>query len=211
MPRIQLHTIHFVFLVLAAPFFLSSRAHAQSDDLRVLEMLFNEDELVSTATRSPKPLSQAAENITIVTAAEIEAMNAHTLAEVLVNVPGVQVDVRGGPGESVAALVQGADFHHVLVMIDGVRINNLFEGAADLGAFPVQNIERIEVVKGPASSSWGPALGGVISVITKEPLESRPSSGMLSASIGTRGTGDFRGETAGSSGRFGYYLDAGRL
>jgi vitamin B12 transporter len=96
-------------------------------------------------------------------------------------------------------------------LIDGVSQNSLAEGVTDVGAIPVQNIERIEIVKGPASSSWGSSLGGVINIITKSPDDTRKAGGTLSASIGERNTGDYRGEVSGRVGSLGYYLSGGGL
>jgi vitamin B12 transporter len=70
-------------------------AYAQDEEeLQILQMFYKEEELVVTPTRYPKPISQTAENITVVTAEQIEAMNAHTLTDVLNTIPGVQVDIR---------------------------------------------------------------------------------------------------------------------
>lgn len=206
----------FLFLyVLSIAFYLPSPLYAQSDEpeeeLKVLQMFYKEKDLVETATRYPKPISQVAENITVVTAEEIEAINAHTLTDVLNYIPGVQVDSRGGPGSGANVFIQGSEFRHVLVMIDGVTLNNLSDNAADFGAIPVQEIERVEIIKGPASSSWGSSLGGVINVITKSPDETRSFGGTASASIGDRNTGDYRGEASGKSGDLGYYLSTGKL
>jgi vitamin B12 transporter len=76
---------------------------------------------------------------------------------------------------------------------------------------PVQFIRRVEIIKGPASSSWGPALGGVINVVTKDPNEDAKIGGTLSSSLGDRGTGDYRGELSGTMGNFGYYISGGKL
>ncbi|HEX9023174.1 MAG TPA: TonB-dependent receptor, partial [Geobacteraceae bacterium] len=103
------------------------------------------------------------------------------------------------------------DPRHVQVMIDGVSLNNLSDNVADIGSIPVQQIQRIEIVKGPASSSWGSALGGIINIITKSPDPDRKAGGMVSASIGERNTGDYRGELSGTVGRFGYYIYGGGL
>jgi vitamin B12 transporter len=80
-----------------------------------------------------------------------------------------------------------------------------------VGAVPVQAIERVEIIKGPASSSWGSSLGGVINVITKSPDEDRKFGGMVSASIGERNTGDYRGEVSGKAAGIGYYLSGGGM
>ncbi|RNC67916.1 MAG: TonB-dependent receptor [Desulfuromonadales bacterium] len=189
-----------------------STAFAQvEDEKKVLEMFYEDKDLVVTPSREPKHISQVAENISIVTAKEIEAIGAHTLADVLIHVPGVQIDLRGGPGVPVNTFIQGSDGRHVLILIDGVTFNTLSDNIADAALIPVQQIERVEIIKGPASSAWGSSLGGVINVISKDPEESRPIKGMLSASIGTRATGDFRGEVTGSKDPFSYYLYAGGL
>ncbi|HKZ16605.1 MAG TPA: TonB-dependent receptor plug domain-containing protein, partial [Geobacteraceae bacterium] len=146
-------------------------------DMDILEMYYDKDDILVTPTRYPKSISRIAENVSVITAEYIKAINAHTLTDVLNNIPGVQVVVRGGPGSLSDVLIQGSAGRHVLVMIDGVSQNSLSEGAADIGAIRVQNIERIEIVKGPASSVWGSSLGGVINVITKSPDDSRNFGG----------------------------------
>lgn len=166
---------------------------------------------IVSADRSPRPASQTAENITVVTTSEIEALNAHTLADVLHVVAGVDLQRIRTPGAVTSLDLQGSNFNHVLVLIDNVPINSLAENFAEVSAVPVQMIERVEVVKGAASSSWGSALGGVINVITKTPDSERTFGGMVSASYGERETIDGRGEVSGTRGALGYYLSGGKL
>jgi vitamin B12 transporter len=189
-----------------------SPALAQSEEEKnFLLMYFKPEELVvETPTRSPKPVSKTAENVTVITASDIELMNAHTLAEVLNTVTGVQVLMLGDPGIGANANIQGSDASNVTVIIDGVVLNNLSDNNVDVGLIPVQNIEKIEIIKGPASSTWGSALGGVVNIITKAGTVAN-QGGMLSASYGTRSMEDFRAEARGKQERFGYYLTAGRL
>jgi vitamin B12 transporter len=179
--------------------------------MNTLEMYYDKDDIVVTPTRYPKSISRTAENVSIITAQDILAINAHTVTDVLNTVPGVQVVIRGGPGSTPVVLIQGSSQRHVLVMIDGVSQNLLTEGFADIGVIPVQNIERIEIVKGPASSVWGSSLGGVINIITKSPDDTRKFGGLVSASIGGRNTGDYRAEVSGKAGSLGYYLTGGGL
>ncbi|HEX9022337.1 MAG TPA: TonB-dependent receptor, partial [Geobacteraceae bacterium] len=174
-------------------------------------MYYEANDLVVSATRNPKPLSQSAENITVITASEIEMMGAHTLVDVLATVPGIQVSDMGGPGLFNEFLIQDANVNHILVMIDGVTLNFIGTPVVDITGIPIQNIERIEIVKGPGSSSWGSALGAVINIVTKSPREDRKLGGALSFSGGERGTRDSRAEFSGTVGRFGYYLYAGNL
>jgi vitamin B12 transporter len=181
------------------------------EDMQTLEMFYEGKDLVVSATRNPKPISQSAENITIVSAAEIEALGAHTLGDVLVTVPGIQATDRGGPGSLVDFSIQGADSFHILIMLDGVALNFSGSQFIDIAAIPLQNIERLEIIKGPGSSSWGSALGGVINIVTKSPIEEKKLGGTISFTAGERQTRDTRGEVSGTLGRFGYYLYAGNL
>lgn len=173
--------------------------------------LFNAfQEVSSTASRSPKPISQTAENVTIVTAKDIEQLNAHTLADVLDTVPGIQVEHVGFFGNVSQTHIQSSSVQHVLVLVDGVPLNNL-DNFSDVGLVPAQIIERVEIIKGAASSAWGQALGGVINVITKSPERERAISGSASASIGERTSADTRAEISGTTGQLGYYLSGGFL
>jgi vitamin B12 transporter len=191
--------------------FLAASVFGQSEgETDALSMIYKDQDLV-TPTRSPKPISQVGENVTVIDAEEIEAINAHTLADVLYHVTGVQVDVRGGPGSSTNVLIQGSDPRHVRVMVDGVTINNLTDNFPDIGAFPIQQIERIEIIKGPASSTWGSSLGGIINIITKSPDPEHKIGGSVSAAIGERTTGDYRADMYGTAGSFAYYIFGGGI
>jgi vitamin B12 transporter len=173
--------------------------------------LFNAwQETSSTASRSPKPLSQTAENTTIITRVEIEALNAHTLADVLATVSGLQSWNFGGAGSFSQIYLQSPNNYHTLVMVDGVPLNTLGENFSDVGMVPARIIERIEIVKGAASSAWGQALGGVINVITNTP-DQRKISGAVTASYGEGVTADTSVELSGKVDRLGYYLTTGYL
>ncbi len=199
-------TIIVLFLI----FGLSAAARASSissEEEKGLLMYFPEEDVVS-ATRAEKPLGQTAENVTIIKADQIKLMNAHTLADVLYWVPGVEVDPRATiPGFPVTAVIDGSEPRHVLVMMDGVPLNNLSDSLADIGSIPVQDIKRIEIIKGPASSAWGSSLGGLINIITKSP--GKFISGSASASYGERNATDFNAEISGPAGPIGLYARAG--
>ncbi|MGA1790431.1 MAG: TonB-dependent receptor plug domain-containing protein [bacterium] len=191
---------------------LCEKAIARSkEEMKILHMFYKEEQLVVTPGRYPKPISHAAENITVVSAEEIEMMNAHTLTDVLNNIPGVQTSLGCGPGSVSIVNIQGSEKEHVRLMIDGVTLNDLYENNADISTIPVRNIEKIEIIKGPASSSWGSSLGGIIHIITKSAGGSQGIGGTLSASFGERNTMDQSSEVFGRSGNLGYYLYAGNL
>lgn len=169
------------------------------------------DETVATS-RFPRPVSKIAENVTVITAADIVRLNAHTLAEVLQTVPGIQLDQLQTPGSAVFFSVLSTGSRHILVQIDGVPQNMLSaDNLAHIGSIPVQMIERVEIIKGAASAAWGSALGGVINVSTKSPATDRPAGGAASASIGEHATTDLRAELSGTVERFGYYLTGGTI
>jgi len=184
-------------------------AEAEEDTLALFSAWQEED--AGGATRSPKPLSQTAENVTVVTSAEIARLNAHTLADVLDTVPGLQLQHNGGPGIIAYPLIQSASFEHILLLLDGVPFTNLGSNFSDVSAIPARIIERVEIIKGPASSAWGSALGGVINVVTKAPDQDRVISGSVAASTGTKNSSDTSLELGGSANRLGYYLSAGFL
>jgi len=204
---------HTVSIILAAVAlcctFFGGIALAEEEEEDALALYSGWQEESTSASRSPKPLSQSPENITIVTARDIEIINAHTLSDVLATIPGVQTHVLGGPGSTTYTYIQGASFPHTLVMLDGAPLNKI-SNFSDVGSVPARIIERIEIVKGSASSAWGPALDGVINVITKSP-DKRPVSGALTSSIGDRTTNDSSVELSGTVKRLGYYLSAGYL
>ncbi len=185
-----------------------------------LGLYFGQDRLVESATRAPKPLSQVAENVTVVTAAEILAMQAKTLGEVLERVPGVYVQalIGGRRGDVYLAHIQGSgepDFFtwgsldtHVTLLLNGVSWTQVGSGAVLLNTVPVGIIERIEIIKGPASATWGSALGGVINVITKKAGTIAEPTGAVAWTRGEGRVYDGRAEAAGALGPVGYYLAA---
>ena len=201
-----------MFFILSISFFTSPVLAQSEEEKKFLSMYFTKEELVViSATRSLKSISRVAENVSVIMAEDIELMNAHTLADVLYSVTGMQVGFDGGPGTIAWALIQGSEFTHVTVLIDGVPINNLSDNVAVISNIPAQIIRKVEVIKGPASSAWGSSLGGVVNVITKSFRNEDEIGGAISASYGERDTGDFGAEVYGRKGRVGFYLYAGRL
>ena len=198
-------TLQFLCLVLCFFCHCPPLAAQSEEEMKVLSMFYREKDLVVTPTRYPKPISRVAENITVVTAAEIEEMNAHTVAEVLSRVNGLFVNFNQDFGAASLILVQGSEQRHVLVLLDGIPWNSLSEGSAETNSIPVGIIDRIEIIKGPASSTWGSSLGGVINILTKAAGDSKRPRGSVSASYGESHTGDYRGEISGRAGVVGYY------
>lgn len=180
------------------------------DDGQTIGLFSDEQPVVSTSP-IPRPISKIAENLTVITADDILRLNAHTLADVLQTVPGIQLEYLRSPGTFTFFSIQGATNTTVLVLIDGIRQNDFDQDIANPGLIPVQQIERIEIIKGASSGSWGSALGGVINIVTKSANPDRAVSGMVGSSIGSRFTADSRAELSGTAKSLGYYLTAGHL
>jgi vitamin B12 transporter len=98
----------------------------------------------------------------------------------------------------------------VTVLLDGMPINFLSSGHAETSFIPVRIIERIEIIKGAASSAWGSALGGVVNIITRSTGDKATPNGMLSGSYGKANSRDLAAELRGKNGPLGYYLYAGQ-
>jgi vitamin B12 transporter len=180
------------------------------DGDKLMELYFDESEMVETASRAPKPINRTAENVTVIKQADIERLNAHSLYEVLDRVAGISVAYANGRNMNGHAVVyiQGSRTEHVLVLLDGVRLNTASSGDVNFATIPVGIIERIEIIKGPASAAWGSSLGGVINILTKKAGTTAQPTGSLFASYGEARTWETNGDAAGSLGRLGYYLYA---
>ena len=129
------------------------------------------DEIVVTATRVETPVEEVASSISIVTSKEIEDKKEPMVLDVLRGLPGVDVTQTGGLGRSSSIYMRGANPEHTLVLIDGMEVNDVmhFGRLYDFSDLTVDNIERIEVLRGPQSTLYGSgAIGGVINMITKK-------------------------------------------
>ena len=198
-------------LTLVLFFFLTPYASGQTNtEMAILNLYYQEKDLVVSATRHPKSISYVAENMTIITAEDIEQMNAHTVAEILRRTPGLFINFSRDFGAPSIITIQGSEPRHVLVILDGIPWNFLSSGGVETNSIPVGIIDRIEVIKGPASSSWGSSLGGVVNIITKETGIAAKNSGSIKASYGAENTQEQRAELAGKTGPLGLYLAASR-
>jgi vitamin B12 transporter len=144
---------------------ISSLAYADADNSdHALEPV------VVTATRVPTPQSEVASSITVITADQIAAMQAVTLPDVLRYAPGLNLVQTGGPGGQTSVFMRGTNANHTKVLLDGIDISDpsSSNAAFDFGPFLAQDIERVEILRGPQSGLYGSdAIGGVINIITK--------------------------------------------
>lgn len=177
-----------------------------------MSMYFDDSQMVEVATRAPKPMTQVAENVSIVTAEEIEDMHVHTLLEVLERQPGISMAYNGADyGSTGSFYLQGTEWRHTLVLIDGVRLNNASAGEALVNFVPLPIIKRIEIIKGPASSVWGSSLGGVVNIITKDTGTTAVPKASAMVTYGEAASRELNADLAGAAGVVSYYLNAGTM
>ena len=169
------------------------------------------DDMVVTAGLQPISINDVASSITIISREEIEQRQVKYLSDLLRDVPGFAVSQAGGPGTQTQVRVRGAEANHLLVLIDGVRAND----PALSDEFPYQyaltaNIERIEIIRGPQSATWGSdAMAGVINIIRKKDVANQYLAGNLEggsfSTISASVDGGYSGEIFRLSGGLAYF------
>ncbi|GAB4335981.1 MAG: TonB-dependent receptor [Candidatus Abyssubacteria bacterium] len=146
--------------------------------------------VVVTATKLETPISELGVSVSVITEEEITQQGASEVLEVLRNVPGVNILQDGPPGSNAHIFLRGGESNFTMIMIDGVKLND-DGGLFDLSHLPLDNVERIEVIRGPQSALYGAdAMTGVVNIITKR--GEGPPQVTASAETGTHET--FRGK-----------------
>jgi vitamin B12 transporter len=154
--------------------------------------------VIVTATRIPTPEIEVASSVTVVTAEDIAARQIRSLPDLLKQVPGLNVVQEGGPGGQTSVFMRGTNSDHTKVFIDGIDVADPSSSTSsfDFGQLLTQDIQRVEILRGPQSGLYGSdAVGGVINVITKS------GSGPAQFNAGIEGGSfDTFNQTAGLSG-----------
>lgn len=131
--------------------------------------LYRGDEIVVTATRTARTADETLASTTVITRRDIERSQATSVQDLLQGLAGVSIANNGGAGKATPVFLRGTNPDHVVVLIDGVKVGSATTGTAAFQDFPVEQIERIEVVRGPRSSLYGSeAIGGVIQIFTRK-------------------------------------------
>ena len=124
--------------------------------------------VVITATREPAAIGRSTADIVLIDADTIRNSSADSVEDLIRRVAGIQVVRNGGPGQSSGFFIRGSSTNSTVVLVDGVRIGSATLGQAEFEAFSLAQIERIEVLRGPASSLYGAdAVGGVVQIFTR--------------------------------------------
>lgn len=124
--------------------------------------------VIVTATRQPARASELLSDVTVITREDIERAGQTTLEQLLARQPGVEATANGGPGTISSIFLRGTSTKQSVVLIDGLRIGSASSGEAAFSRIPLAQIERIEILRGPASSLYGAdAIGGVIQIFTR--------------------------------------------
>jgi vitamin B12 transporter len=144
-------------------------------------------EVVVTATRVAQPLSDLVADVTILDRDTLERSGTGGLADVLARVPGVEMVRNGGPGGTTSVYVRGAETRFTAVYIDGVRVDSQSTGGANWQAIPLSQVDRVEILRGPAAAVYGSdAMGGVIQIFTRKGESSfAPVASIGGGSFGT--------------------------
>ncbi len=169
------------------------------------------EKVVVTATRVEMPQSSVGSSVTVVDREQLTERQCASVVQALREVPGLDVVQNGGAGGTASTFIRGAKSEQTLVLVDGVPLNDpagLGRGA-DLSQVPVENIERIEVLRGPQSTLYGAdAIGGVINIITRK--GSGPANGEVSAEAGSFNTFNEKAEVRGGNDRYNFSAGASR-
>ncbi|MGH8799270.1 MAG: TonB-dependent receptor domain-containing protein [Casimicrobiaceae bacterium] len=166
------------------------------------------DPLVVIAARAPQPWSELVADVTVIGPEDIARGGAQSLAELLRSVPGVEIVMNGGPASTSGVFLRGANTNQTLVLVDGLRVGSSTSGTAALETIPLDQIDHIEILRGPASNLYGAdAIGGVIQVFTR--AGGGVPAAHASAGYGTHGSGAVSGGASGGAGAWRYAFDAG--
>lgn len=178
-------------------------ANGPSDELQTI---------VVTATRVPTPREQIASSVTVITAADLAARQDQSLPDALKEVPGLNLVQSGGPGGQTSIFMRGTNSNHTKVLVDGIDVSDPSNptGAFDFSQFLVQDIQKIEVLRGPQSGLYGSdAIGGVVNIITKS--GNGPARFTVSLQGGSFDTFNQAASVSGSADRFRYLFSLDHL
>src|SRR5216110_695896 len=127
------------------------------------------EQVIVSATRFDIPLDQSPASVSVITSEDFEQKQIQRVSDALREVPGLSVVQTGVAGQLTSVFTRGLRSEHTQVLLDGIPINQGLQGAFNFADFTTDDIGRIEVVRGPQSTLYGPrALAGAIQIFTKQ-------------------------------------------
>ncbi|TFZ01196.1 TonB-dependent receptor domain-containing protein [Ramlibacter rhizophilus] len=166
--------------------------------------------VVVTATRTEQPLTDVVADVTLIDREQIERSGATGLADLLGRVPGIGFARNGGVAGTTSLYLRGAETRFTPLFVDGVRVDSQATGGASWNAIPLSQIERIEVVRGPAAAVYGSdAIAGVIQVFTRRG-QGEPFTPSVTVGAGSDRLRKADASLRGSQGAFDYSLGISR-
>ncbi len=193
--------IMFFVVVLSAAW--SIVAFAEEADIKLREV-------VVTATKTEKDPKDVTQAVTVITSDEIKRSGASNAAEVVRKSVDLNFQEYGPKGSTANISVRGSTAAQVLILLDGIRLNSPRDGGFNLTDLPValDDIERIEIVRGPSSALYGAdAVGGVVNIITKKPEQNQAR---VTGAVGSHGYDSLSASNAGKADKMYYTVTAGR-
>ena len=164
--------------------------------------------VVVTATRTPVPITDVLADVSVIDRDEIERSGASSLTEVLARLPGITANLNGGPASTANLYIRGAENRFTAVYIDGVRIDSQASGGASWNVIPLSQVDRVEVLRGPAAAIYGSdAVAGVVQIFTRQGAEGFFPS--VSMGVGSHGTRQFGASLRGGENGVDYALSIG--
>jgi vitamin B12 transporter len=168
------------------------------------------EEIVISATRIPIPEEESPASVSVITSDDLEHKQTERVADALREVPGLSIVQTGTPGQLTSVFTRGLRSEHTQVLLDGIPVNQGLQGAFNFADLTTDDIDRIEIVRGPQSTLYGPrALAGVIQIFTKQGTGA--PSAEVSAEGGSYSTFRETLESSGSWEELDYSLGASRL
>ncbi|UJS24488.1 TonB-dependent vitamin B12 receptor [Thiothrix winogradskyi] len=169
------------------------------------------DEIVVTADRKARTIDETLAPVSIITRADIEKYQASSIPDVLRRLPGISLSNSGGVGKATSVFIRGTNSSHVLVLVDGIKMGSATTGTVAFEDLPLDQVDRIEVVRGPRSSLYGSeAIGGVIQIFTRKGGNAgKGFQPEISVSAGSRNTQKANVNLAGGNATTWYNLNAG--